>query len=413
MAKRAWFQSVLVLSVLLATASAALLAYGTDSYWAQFRHGLGLIIFTHRLQWVLAAVSLLLCLVVVGLIVGGRRRVWWLIALGPVLALFVHRFVSNPMREFAIVENPPCVKADAADALHDSDYVVGAQFGDLYFAYAFEALYHAPVILQSSHEQRFILIWSAGANRAMAFKIDREIKQGELQIVSTPADALLVYNARLGQFINGLTGETTEHAKPTGFHAAISTQKMTWEQWRKLHPGTLALPATERGPSVAILPSQPIHGSATTQPATARIIFAPTTRPVAIPAESIGVDPANVSAGETQLVLFRDKETGLLKAFDRRVQEDLFPMFRHKLDPKRPQVALEDQDSGTEWSTDGKGIEGPFKGEQLRPVAVEDGLYWGVMKYWYPALQWATPTLAGPGNFRNPRDTRQRGGKGR
>jgi hypothetical protein len=412
-AKRVWFQSVLVLSVLLSTASAALLAYGTDPYWAQFRHGLGLIVFTHRLQWVLATVSLLLCLAVVGLIVGGRRRVWWLIALGPVLALFVHRFVSNPMREYAIIENPPCVKADAAGAPNDSDSVVGVQFGDLYFAYAFEALYHAPVILQSSHEQRFILLWSAGANRAMAFKIDREIKQGELQIVSTPADALLVYNARLGQFINGLTGETTEHAKPTGFHAAVASQKMTWEQWRKLHPGTLVLPATERGPSAAILPRQPIPGLATTQPAIARIIFAPTTRPVAIPAESVGNEPANVSAGEIQLLLFRDKETGLLKAFDRRVQEDLFPMFRRKSDPKRPLVVLEDQDSGTEWSADGKGIEGPFKGEQLKPVAVEDDLCWGVMKHWYPDLQWVTPTQAGPGNFRNPRDARQRGGSGR
>ena len=66
--KPVWSKAILVSSVLLATASAAMLAYGTDPYWAQFRRGLGLILFTHRMQWVLATVSLLLCLVVVGLI---------------------------------------------------------------------------------------------------------------------------------------------------------------------------------------------------------------------------------------------------------------------------------------------------------------------------------------------------------
>src|SRR5438105_10914117 len=114
MSRRTASNFLLVAGVLLATAVAAVLAYGADAYWAQFRHGLGLILFTHRLQWVLATASLLLCLTVVGMIVGGRRRAWWLITLGPVLALFVHRFMANPMRQFAIVENPGCVSAEAA-----------------------------------------------------------------------------------------------------------------------------------------------------------------------------------------------------------------------------------------------------------------------------------------------------------
>lgn len=406
---RATFQSALVVCVLLATASAAMLAYGTDPYWAQFKPGLGLIVLTHRLQWILATLSLLLCLVVVGLIVGGRSRVWWLIALGPVLALFVHRFASSPMREFSIVENPALVKADAAASIRDTDYVVGAQFGDTAYAFAYEALYYAPVILQSTHEQRFILIWSAAANRAMAFKVDREIKRGELQIVGMPANSLLLYNGRLGQFIHGLTGETTEGARPAGFHGAVPTQKLTWQQWKKLHPATLVMQGRERGPSFAMLPNQPMPGPPTTQPLSSIILF-PTTRPIAIPAHAVGTQPANVSAGETQLLLFRDSETGMLRAFDRRVQEDLFPQFRRKSDPRRPAVMMEDQDSGSEWSADGKALEGPLKGEQLRPVGVEDALYWAVMRHWYPGLQWVEPMQGGPaGNFRNPGDGRRRG----
>ena len=85
--KPACAKASLVIAVLLATLSAALLAYGTDPFWAQFRHGMGLILFTHRVQWILATISLILCLAVVALIVGGRRRAWWLATLGPDVAI--------------------------------------------------------------------------------------------------------------------------------------------------------------------------------------------------------------------------------------------------------------------------------------------------------------------------------------
>jgi hypothetical protein len=381
------------------------------------------------MQWVLATVSLLLCLVVVALIVAGRRRIFWLIALGPVLALFVHRFVASPMRQYAIVEDPPPVNADAAAAfLQDGDYVVGAQFGDGAYAYPYAALFSAPVVLQSNHEQRFVLLWSAFANRALAFKVDREIKAAELQIVSMPADALLLYNGRNGQFINGVTGQTTRGETPAGLHAPVPIQKLAWGQWRRLHPATLVIPARDGAtlPAGPIMPRYAVGRSVTfpaaptvaaataaapaTQPVLeTQVVFAPTTRPLAVPADAIGAEAANVAAGETQLLLLRDNQSGLLHAFDRRVQQDLFPLFRRKTDPKRPAVALEDQDSGTEWTADGKAVDGPLKGEQLHPVPIEDAVYWGVMKHWYPDLQWVTPTqVSVSGNFKNQRDGKRR-----
>ena len=417
--KPVWSQIVLVVAVMLATASAALLAYGTDAYWGQFHRGLSLIVFTHRLQWVLATFSLVLCLVVVALIVGGRRRVWWLIALGPIMALFVHRFISSPMREYAIVENPLCVTADLAPALRDTDDVGGVQWGDQPYAYPYAALFTSPVVIQSNHENRFMLIWSAFANRALAFKIKSDIKLGELQIVSMPANSILLYNGRIGQFINGVTGETTAHEKPAGFASSVRTHKITWRQWKKLHPNTqVFLPPGGRIERAA--PLQPKYAMArekgsspTTHPVESQIIFVPTTRPIAIPVEAVSGDPANISDGPVHLLLFRDRDTGQLKAFDRHVKDDLVPMFRSKSDPKRPAVVWEDQDSGTEWSAEGKGIEGLFKGEQLRPMAVEDSLYWAVMSHWYPDLQWAIPRLVSnkAGNFKNPGETKRRGGK--
>lgn len=402
--------ALVVLALLLATLAAAVLAYGTDPYWARFRHGLGLILFTHRMQWVLATVSLLMCVAVIAMIIAGRRRAWWLISLGPILALFVHRFVANPMREFAIVENPTGLKASEATFLRDADYVVGVQFGDTAYAYPFAALYSTPVVIQATHDQRFMLIWSAFANRAVAIKIDREIKAGELSIVSMPVNTLLLYNARGGQFINGVTGETTRKERPIGFHALVETHKMMWKQWAALHPKTLVMPPRDGNvePSRPVIPQYEVPGPST-RPVETQVVFAPTTRPIAVPVEATQ-DIANVSAGETQLLLVRDREAGTLRAFDRRVQEDLFPFFRRKRDPKRPAVAFEDKDSGTEWSADGKGIEGTFKGQQLRSVKVEDAVYWGVLKYWYPDVEWVVPAPGSDeaGVFRNPTDTRRR-----
>jgi hypothetical protein len=415
-ARRSWFNASLVTVVLLAAAAAGMLAYGTDPYWGQFRRGLGLILFTQRLQWVLVTVSLLCCLTVVAMIVIGGRRVFWLIALGPVLALFAHRILSNPMRPYVILDNPPGVRADGASFLRDGDYVVGIAFSDAAWAYPYAALFTAPVVLQSSHEQRFIVLWSAFANRALVYKIDYEVRFNELSIASMPANALLVYNARAGQFINGITGLTTKGEKPSGFHGALQPQKMTWGQWKALHPETLVLPPRggRREPSAPVLPRYPLpdgvaHHS-TTQPSTEQVIFAATTRPVAVPSAAVTSAPANVAAGVTQILLFRDANSGVLHAFDRHLDGDLSPFFHRKTDPKRAAVAMEDNDSGSLWSVDGKCLDGPFKGKQLQMVSVEDGVYWGVMQYWYPDVQWTTPREpSGPApTFTNPAEPRKR-----
>src|SRR5262249_23558576 len=116
----------------------------------------------------------------------------------------------------------------------DSDFVVAVHFGDAGYAYPYAALFSTPVVIQPNHEQRFILIWSALANRALAFRIDHEIKVGELQIASIPANALLLYSGRGGEFINGVTGLTTAGDAPSGFHNEVPTRKMTFGQWKAM-----------------------------------------------------------------------------------------------------------------------------------------------------------------------------------
>jgi hypothetical protein len=139
----------------LATLAAAVMAYGTDPRWVeQGSRGLGLIVLSRRLQWPLVAVVLLLCLSLLALVISGKRRAWWLIALLPVLALFVHRFLTAPTNRYDVLDQPAFVAAAEARHVRDEDYVVGMIFNDQPYAYPYAALFRAPVIVQSDRERR-------------------------------------------------------------------------------------------------------------------------------------------------------------------------------------------------------------------------------------------------------------------
>ena len=90
--------------LIFAVLAAGVVAYGASPFWAQYAHGIDAIVWTRRLEWPLVALSLILCLILLGLIVSGKRRAWWLIGLGPILALFVHRFVTDPAGGLAILD---------------------------------------------------------------------------------------------------------------------------------------------------------------------------------------------------------------------------------------------------------------------------------------------------------------------
>src|SRR5688572_5841284 len=142
-----------VLLIALATLSAGLMAYGTHPDWAQYDVGLSLIMATRRLQWPLAAVSIIFCLVVCATVISGARRAWWLIGLAPVLALFVHRFATSPLNQFAINGDPQFVTAAESTFVRDEDYVVALVFEDQAYAYPYAALWNEPVVVQQNHDK--------------------------------------------------------------------------------------------------------------------------------------------------------------------------------------------------------------------------------------------------------------------
>ena len=387
--------------ILVATLSSAIAVYGTLPQWALYSHGMQVIQWTRQLQWPLLTLSLILCLSLMVLIIIGKHRIWWLIGLAPVMALFCQQFISGSMNSFKVIEQPETAPAQNADFVPDEEYVVGLSFNEQYYAFPLRQLFNSPVILQSDREKKMCLMWSAFANRAMAFHVQRSMHARDLDIVSMPANAILIYNARVGQFINGLTGLTPKGDLPNGFRAPIPTLKTHWRVWRAAHPNTrvMHLPTLSTAVGTPILPQFPMR-SATTQPAqlpvnTPVVVFATTRPAIAIQESRITPTPINIMLGELPVVIFRDKATGRVKAFERRYADRQSKLL---LNPSPARAAkgvyLIDVATNSGWTTAGVAVDGDpaIIGAKLAPVTgFEEGLYYGVMREWYPTLELLEP----------------------
>lgn len=378
--------------LILAGLDLAVVAFGANPVWAQFPHGIELILASRRLQWPLVALSLMLCICLIALIVAGRRRAWWLIGLAPILALLAHRFLEGSQNAFGVNGQPTFVSADQASFVAADDWIVGLTDGDDAFAYPYASLYSHPLVVQSYQPQPTMLMWSAFANCARAVRVDRSIRGGEMEIVSMPANALLIYNARLGQFINGLTGLSPDGRIPEGFGQEIPTVKTTWRRWLALHPRTrvLAPPVGETSvPHKPILPYFPMPGDSSGVVEDDPVVLIGEPRPVAVLDRDIADHPANFS--QPLVVLIRNPATGAVQVFDRHADQDLVPTFASRKFAKLPRAIMVDSDSGTVWTAGGEAIDGPLKGKRLQPVPSEDGVYYNVARFWYRDLPLLTP----------------------
>ncbi len=390
-----------LLLIALATLSAAVAVYGTLPQWVLHEHGMQIIEVTRRLQWPLFTLAVLLCLTLAVLIIAGKKRAWWLIGLAPVLALFAQQFATGSINAYRILDNPPPIPAAQA-VLTDQEFVVGVHFGDNYYAFPYRTLYYAPVILHNEREKRYMLMWSAFANRAVAWHVTRQLQARELDIVSMPANALLIFNSRVGEFINGLTGLTAHGAKPEGFLSPVPTFKMTWARWHALHPQTKVVQVADTTTQIAapVLPQFPIPP--TTRPADAApsdpaavVTLIPSTNPVVLQQSTIPAKPVNIEVDGVPILLFRDSATGILRAYDRRFQGIASRFIANYSSARaRRGVVFLDVATNSGWNLQGLAIDGDpaIKGSKLTPIpGIEENLYWNVMKHWYPDLQLLTP----------------------
>src|SRR5205814_9281195 len=183
--------------------------------------------------------------------------------------------------------------------------------------------------------------------------------------------------------------------RPDDFKIELATTKTTWKRWRAAHPDSKVMVATGRlahnPPAAPVLPLHPLPKSQDDIPRDKRIVLIDSPEPIAVPIEAITTKPLNVMAGKTPVLVFRESASGELRAFDRRIDEDLMPRFEENHDRNRKQAVFVDSDTNTGWSVDGVAVDGDKdrKGKKLKRLDVQEDVYWGVMKVWYPGLQMA------------------------
>jgi hypothetical protein len=298
----------------------------------------------------------------------------------------------NPQNTFTINTRPTFVSVDQATFLTKNDWVVGLIDGSDSVAFPYVSLYSHPLVVRSNQPDPMLLMWSPFANFAIAERVDRSIRAEELEVVSMPANMLLVYNSRDGQFINSITGKTMKGQTPTGFISTIPTTKTTWPQWLALHPSTLVLtPPTETSfaARTPLLPYFPMPKNSASIPPETRITLIRTPAPAAVRETDLTATVTNFS--NPLVVIIRDPATGLLSAFDRHVDQDLIPAFAAKTFTKFPRAIMTDTDSNSAWTAAGLAIDGPLKGKKLDPIQIDTALYNGVTQFWFGNPPLITP----------------------
>ena len=362
------------------------MAYGMDSRWAGQEWGLGLIMLSRRLQWPLIAVSLIFSVSLLALVISGKRRIWWLIGLAPVLALFAHRFVTAPINRYDIADQPAFVLADQATFLQADDFVAGVSFADHAYAFPYACLFETPVIVLSDRDQRMLLMWSPYANAATALSVALELKARDLDIASEPADGLLIYNARRGEFIAAVTGRTPGGEVPVGVKARVPVTKMTWKQWKAKHGETrVMLPrdGSYDGPTGPVIRG---HDEL--------VCLVGDVPVLALRMDAITSEPMNETGGDVPVLVFRDPASGTVRAFDRRIEADLIPQFRINPDShRRKGAAFIDSDTDSGWTHAGVATDGASRGKRLSPVLVQEDVWSRAALYWHPHVRRPIPDL--------------------
>ena len=361
----------------LATLAAAVMAYGTHP-----SRSVRMIMWSYRLQWPLIAISVILCLVLIGLVISGKRRAWWLIALGPVMALFAHRFLTSPINRYGIADEPAFVATSDAKFIADDDYVIGLTFNDQAYAYPFGCVYRFPIVVQSDREHRLLLMWNPRANAAVAVTATRETKARDLSIVSEPLDGLLLHSSRTGQFIAAIAGQTPQRQKPIGVEGRVAVMQTTWKQWKALQPETRVMQPYDGSYSSATKPLPPRY------PGDHQVVVVGDFPATGFPPENIGTVPLNnntsIIGSRQAVVVFRDPASNRVIAFDRRLSDDLVLHLRTNDDPKR-KGAFVDDDTNTTWNVHGVAVDGTkdMLGKRLQPLPVIEDAYLMPVIAWY------------------------------
>jgi hypothetical protein len=372
--------------LLVSVLASVWLALGMHPAYAIEFGGLEMIALTRKLQWILLILTIIPCLALIVVVSINKASVWWLIGLSIVVAMLFFRFSGAERKPVRVLDATALATLAEATLASEDEYVVGVVFGDRAFAFPYSSLYRTPVVQLTDFDRRLILIHSPHANSATALETSREVRATDLEYVAQPGNSTLVYNRKYGEFIVGITGKTTDGKNPTGVRDSVPTYRMPLMLWRRLHPESrlmLPTPADAGQPGVPLKPKYPPRLPDESLPPETPVVLVRTAPPAALLTGDYD-KPTHTRAGEIPIVLWRDR--GQLKAFNRTVDTDLFLTFRIKKD-KQGVDQLVDNQTGSTWTYTGRATAGPLEGKRLNPVTIEENVYWGVSREWFPDLQ--------------------------
>ena len=267
----------------------------------------------------------------------------------------------------------------------DDEFVVGFEFQDVAYALPYRSVYRTPIVQITDFDRRALVIFSPYANSATVLDVTREVRATDLEYHSAPDNSTLVYNRKYGEFIVGVTGATDTGAVPTGVRGRVDTRRVPLREWRRTHPESrLMMPTTADAglPGVPLMPRYEVKLADTSLPSETPVLLIHTTPPVAMLMGESFDEPALIQSGKLMLVLWTD--AGQTRCFVRSVDEDLFLTFEPRVDGKRRRYV--DAQTTSVWTPDGRCVEGLLKGKKLSEVRVEENVYWGVSKTWWPDL---------------------------
>ncbi|HEY0009282.1 MAG TPA: DUF3179 domain-containing (seleno)protein [Tepidisphaeraceae bacterium] len=379
--------TIAILLLLLAWSAAGWLAYGLDPRATADFGGLAMITFTRRMQWILLVLAILPCLLLIARVTVGKNRAAWLLGLSLVVALLFVRFAPDKRRPIRVIDGPTLPLLTEVPPVGDEEFVVGFQFEGSAYAFPYRALHRTPIIQLTDFDQRLILIFSPFANSATALDVNREVRATDLEYVTSPDNSTLAYNRKYGQFIVGVTGLTDKRQPSVNVNSQLQVFRVPLRVWRRMHPQSRWLRPFGRDmdyPGVPLAPNFRSPSIDASLPGDQPITLLHTTPPAALLEEVPYKWPINIKSGDTAIVAWHG-EFGEVRAFERVVDGDFFLTFTSAVHANGTTKFFDEQTRST-WSVKGVCTDGPRKGSKLAPVRVDERVYWGVSKTWWPEL---------------------------
>ena len=312
------------------------------------------------------------------------------------------------MVPFKALDSPKMIDAGEADFLDDNDYVLGATSGGQSRAYPTRFIWWHHVINDSigrseAGKKQIAVTYCSVCNTGIRYNLQREggpIKldfYGLYNGVVTLCDrktgsALLQVD---GRFVNGpLAGQTLQPGP------VLDT---TWGRWKQLHPDTLVMsPHTdyEKRYSPKDKPEPRGHErfpapffAPTVTYADKRLPFfekvlgvtvsgtkaIPLYRAYPIKALQQAGPALNDTLGEQAVAVFFDPETVTAVSVSRVVEGRTLTFQQQDLAAGK--AAIFDKETGTRWSLEGHGEEGPMKGKELTRLDSHLSQWYGWVAY--------------------------------